>query len=384
MEELKTSVTQEEEEQEGLVYYNLEPVDSKKCKYTIIFGKRSNGKTTSLLKKAIKNYAESGKQAAYIRRFDEDIIGKRGAQLCNWINKSGYVKEVTKGRWETAVYYSHRWYLARTSEINGKIIKDETPFMFGFALNAMEHDKSAQYPGVTTIIFDEFISRSYYLTDEFVIYMNVLSTIIRLRTNVRIYMLGNTVNKYCPYFKEMGLKHISEMKPKDIDIYTYNDPNLTVAVEFADMGEGSVTPKANAYFAFDNPKLQMITGGIWELEIYPHLPRKYKPKDVLLEYFIQFDEHILHCEIVQLPDCIFTFIHDKTTPIKDEDNDIIFSTLYDPRPNWFRNIRRPVSKLDKAISKFFREDKVFYQDNEVGEVVRNYLLWCTKASSIVN
>ena len=36
-------------------------------------------------------------------------------------------------------------------------------------------------------------------------FMNVLSTIIRDRENIKIFMLGNTVNKYCPYFDEMGL-----------------------------------------------------------------------------------------------------------------------------------------------------------------------------------
>ena len=58
-------------------------------------------------------------------------------------------------------------------------------------------------------------------------------------------MLGNTVNRYCPYFKEMGLAHIKEMKPGDIDLYRYGDSELTVAVEYT-------TPKKNSpdeYFA---------------------------------------------------------------------------------------------------------------------------------------
>lgn len=367
---------------EELIYYDLSKVDAKNCRYTVIFGKRSNGKTTALLMKIIKNYIKKGEQGAYVRRFLEDFRGKRGEELCRWLSTSGFITRETKGVWTHVVYYATKWFLARTTP-EGKTIRDERPFMYGFSLNEMEHDKGSSYPNVKIIVFDEFISRSYYLTDEFVIFMNVISTIVRLRDDVRIYMLGNTVNKYCPYFKEMGLKHIHEMEPGDIDIYTYNNPNLTVAVEFSEMGKGSATPKSNAYFAFDNPKLQMITGGIWELEIYPHLPVKYVPKEVLLDYFIVFEEHTLHCEIVQVGNMLFTYIHEKTTPIKDEDNDIIFSQSYDPRPNWFRNIRRPTGSIDSKIAKFFHDEKVFYQDNEIGEVVRNYLLWCTK-SSIVN
>lgn len=374
----------QKQNEEKIEYYDLQPIDSKNCKYSVIFGKRSNGKTFALLKKIIYNYAMTGQQGAYIRRFEEDMIGKRGSGLCDGVVKEGIVKAATKGKWDSVYYYSHRWYFARKSDIDGKLLHDEIPFMIGFSLNSMEHDKGSTYPKVTIVVFDEFISRTYYLTDEFVLFMNVLSTIIRLRTNVRIYMLGNTVNKYCPYFKEMGLKHISQMNPHDIDLYTYNDPNLTVAVEYSDLGKNSDKPKANSYFAFDNPKLQMITGGLWELEIYPHLPRKYLPKNVIFSYFIIFEEHILHAEIVQLTDCVFTYIHEKTTPIQNENKDIIFSQQYDPRPNWFRNLRRPIGKIDKKIAAFFREDNVYYQDNEVGEVVRNYLLWCAKSSSIVN
>ena len=63
-------------------------------------------------------------------------------------------------------------------------------------------------------------------------FANVLSTIIRHRNDVKIFMLANTVNKYCPYFKEMGLKHITEMKQGSIDIYTYGSSDLRVAVEY--------------------------------------------------------------------------------------------------------------------------------------------------------
>ena len=34
--------------------------------------------------------------------------------------------------------------------------------------------------------------------------------------------------------------------------------------------------------------------------------------------------------------------------------------------------------VEKHIAEYYKSDKVFYQDNEVGEIVRNYLLWCTK------
>ena len=97
----------------------------------------------------------------------------------------------------------------------------ETPFAFGFAITSQEHDKSTSYPNVRTILYDEFLTRNAYIPDEFVLFCNVLSTVIRQRDDVKIFMLGNTVNKYCPYFKEMGLNNITKQKQGTIDIYKY-------------------------------------------------------------------------------------------------------------------------------------------------------------------
>ena len=70
------------------------------------------------------------------------------------------------------------------------------------------------------------------------------------------------------------------------------------------------------------------------------------------------------------------FVNENTNNIfKYEDFDIIFSPEYDPRPNWRRKITKPTSDLERKLLAYFVKDKVFYQDNEVGEIVRNYLIW---------
>ena len=226
---------------------------------------------------------------------------------------------------------------------------------------------------VKTILFDEFLTRSAYIPDEFVLFCNVLSTIIRQRDDVKIFMLGNTVNKYCPYFKEMGLKHVQEMHQGDIDLYKYGDKKLVVAVEYCKPNGGSGKP-SDFYFAFDNPKLNMITGGSWEIDVYPHCPVKYKPKDICYTYFIDFDSALLQCEIVCSPKGYFTFIHEKTTDIKYPDKDLVFSlTDWSHARNRRRSIMKPEDELGVKIAWFFKHQRVFYQDNEVGEVVANYL-----------
>ena len=359
-------------------FYSLDAILEKKCQYNIIIGERSNGKTYAVLKRMLERWWKNGEQGAYIRRWKEDYRGKRGSQLFAGHVDNGFISELTNGEYDSVKYYSGKWYLAKKDEDLDKLISQDEPFCYAFALSDMEHDKSTAYPNVTTIAFDEFLTRQYYLPDEFVIFMNVLSTIIRHRDNVTIFMMANTVNKYAPYFKEMGLRHVADMEPGKIDIYTYGESKLRVAVEYC-KSPNKDGKKSDMYFAFDNPSLSMITGGAWEIDIYPHNPRNFTPKDIIFTFFINFNDALLQCEVVSLPDCQYLYIHQKTTPIQNEDRDIIFSELYDPRPNHFRNIRKGNSKLEKRISEFFKNDKVFYQDNEVGEIVRNYLQYCANS-----
>ena len=351
------------------------------ARYYVVFGERSNGKTYSTLDYCLERYFKHGERFAIIRRYREDMKGKRGASMLSALVHNKVIEKYSKGKWNGIYYYSQRWYLVKSNPDNPKDrIIDEEPIAYGFALTEMEHEKSTSYPDVKNILFDEFISRGSYLPDEFVLFQNTLSTIIREHDDVKIYMLGNTVNQYCPYFKEMGLSNVRDMTQGKIDVYTYGESGLKVAVEYSTSPEKH--KKSDVYFAFNNPKLKMITSGTWEIAIYPHLSKdmKYVPKDVLYHYFIRFEETLLMCEIVKKEDMVFTFIHMKTTPIKDDDTNIVYQPEISPLPNYRRKLTKPMTRADKKIMWFFVHEKVFYQSNEVGEIVRNYLLWCKTAT----
>ena len=353
-------------------WYSYDAIDKFVCQYNMIIGERSNGKTYGALKKILDNFWKKQEKGAYIRRYKEDYRGKRGDSLFESLEKDGYIKELTDNIYDGVKYQSGRWYLSKFDEKTQKKISGDEPFCYGFSLSDMEHDKSTSYPEVTTIVFDEFLTRGFYLPNEFVLFMNTLSTIIRHRNNVTIYMLGNTVNKFSPYFTEMGLKHVSQMQKGDIDVYTYGSSKLKVAVEYcaSPKKEGK---KSDVYFAFDNPSLQLITGGAWEIDLYPHCPVEYERKNIEFVFFMKFDDSLLQGEVVVLDNNNFIFIHRKSTPIKDENDDLIFSLEYDPRPNFVRAFDKSTLKCVQIIRKYFHNDKVFFQDNEVGEVVRNFL-----------
>lgn len=353
-------------------YYSLDNILSKNADYNIIFGERSNGKTYAALKYGIERYIKTGEQMAYIRRWREDLRGKRAENLFANHVANGLIEELTDGKFNEVFYLSNKWFLSYYDKDKNKRYPDSTPFCFGFCLSEQEHEKSSSYPNVTTIVFDEFLTRRIYLPDEFMLYMNLLSTIIRQRDNVKVFMLGNTVNKFCPYFQEMGLTNVGVMEQGTIDIYRFGEHGATVAVEYCST---IVKQKAsNKYFCFDNQNLQMITGGKWELAVYPHLPCKYKPKDVLFVFYIKFNDAILQGNIIQVGNENFCYIHQKTTPIKDEDNSLIYSLEMNGKPNYKRKLISNASYVESQVSRYFATDKVFFQNNEIGEIVRNYLL----------
>lgn len=365
-------------------YYSTKNIDSKNARYNVIYGERSNGKSYAVNEKIVDNFVNSGfkEQGAIIRRFDDDFIGVTSARsmfnalMCNGDGEN-VIKKKTNGTFEGVEYYGGAYYMTKTDENTGLLKRTNIIIAYAFALTSEQSYKGGSYPNITTVFFDEFMTRKFYLKDEFITFQNVLSTIIRERNNVKIYMCANTVNKFgCPYFIEMGLYRVKQMTQGDIDVYEYGDSGLRVAVEWADSPSKSGKP-SDVYFAFNNPRLKMITTGAWEMDIYPHCPSKYRPKDVIFIYFIQYDGETLQCEIVVDEKNNFTYIHRKTGNIKNDD-DLTFNLEPSPKPNVRTRITVPHDQIGKRIYSYFITDKVFYQDNEVGEIVRNYLQACKK------
>jgi len=359
------------------VYYRLDNILKRKAQYNVIIGERSNGKSYSVLEHVIKRWVEKHEEFALIRRWQEDVRGRRAQKVFSDFN-NGYISKITNNTYDCIYYINGSYYFAKTDDETGKKIYNETTDLFGytFSLADDEHNKSLQYPKVKTVFFDEFIARKVYLYDEFVTFVNVLSTIIRRRKDVIIFMCGNTVNKYCPYFEEMGLTNVLTMPQNSIDVYQYGESELRVAVEYCDSLEKE--KDNNFYFAFDNPKLKMITTGSWELGNYPHLPVKYSPDDILLTYFIEFNNQLYQCEIISTEnDNLFTYIHKKTTAIKNGD-DIVYSVDDSEKWNYNSNIYKPLNKLQQKILYFYQINKVFYQNNDVGNAIENFLTVCKR------
>ena len=368
-------------------YVSLAPM-FKVCpsaQYYILVGQRSNGKTFCVLERFIDTWWNSKETLsnAVVRRWDEDYTKARGQKFFdNFIEnteRGNIIASKTNNKYNAIIWLNRAWWAVFINEEGKEERRSLVPIAMAFSISQEEHYKGDGMPRVKDVLLDEMVARAY-LVDEFISFLHLLSTIIRLRDDLKIFMCGNTLSGYCPYFAEMGLKNIRKMKQGDIDLYQMGkDGRMKIVVYMTD----SITKKgkpSDIYFCFDNPEIKMITGdSVWEFAIYPHCPTKYKPKDIKLLYFIEFDGDLYQCEIIEINKSYFTYIHRKTTPIKDEDKEIIFKQDYDFRRNYRRRLMKPTDKLGKFIASFYARDRVFYQDNEVGDMINQYIAWSIQA-----
>lgn len=357
------------------LYYNIAPIDATGAIYRLIVGQRSNGKTYSVCRHIIEDYFNEGKRGAYIRRYEESITPKNLQSLFN--PHLQLIWELSEHKWNSIFYRAKEFHLCAIDS-EGKIIaKDDTAFCITAAINTSENTKGEDRGEVHTIVFDEFMTRSGYLNNEFVRFMNLLSTLIRDRENAVVYMLANTVNKYCPYFAEMGLKNIDKLAQGEIAVYTYGSSDLTVAVELCDEVQAT-KHTASKYFAFDNPQLQMITRGAWEFQIYPRAPYKILPEDIVLKFYIQFAEQLLACEVVhstlkQYCNDVFIFVHPHTKDINVDDFTIMYVSDFSSCRMHVRYLKDQPTEGHKLIYSLIQRKAVCFSDNDTGEVFRNWL-----------
>lgn len=360
-------------------WYNLDYLDKNfpDFHYHLIFGERSNGKTSAVLERILDNWINKGEKGAYIRRLDVEIRGARAKMVWTSMGPAerNLVHKYTHGEWTDILFHGGGWYLAKYDDDIKRYVKQPEPFCYAFALNVSESYKGNSFPEVTTILFDEFMTRHRYLANEFLHFQNLLSTIIRQRDNVKVYLLGNTVNMYSPYFDEMGVDGADTMEPGQIKPYfienSINGKSTKVAVQYCknnDTGKDS-----DVYFQFENKTSKMITGGEWEIPMYPHIPLKYKASDIIDIFFIEFRDKIIQGDIIAKDDYHFIYLHKKTTPIKDDDK-MIYNLTPSPKLNHAVSLKGPIyrNKISEAIGKLFKEGQVYFQDNTIGELIRNY------------
>lgn len=366
--------------QEQNPHYSSERIRKLKAVFNIVIGKRSNGKTFDWKTDLLRGYAKDRRyRGVYIRRKDTEVLPKNIAPLFELPLTDAItgepvpqISDIFEGEFNSYEYKNRAFTLVLRSEDTGEVIKrDSQPFCFTCALATWENRKGVDVGEVRSICFDEFMTREPYLRDEFVKFMNVLSSFIRDRDTATIWMLANTVNKYCPYFEEMGLNQVDTMEPGSIQLYRMGaEGQTTIAVEMCSSDEGS--KKVEKYFAFDNPQLEMITSGSWEIALYPHCPCEMTKEDIVHRFYIIFNNKVIAGDIMQDEDYLFILYHYHKPDREFTKDDILYLPTNDGYLNHCKHISDTPTEVHKLIYHLIKTEREFYASNEVGEVVRNW------------
>lgn len=147
-----------------------------------VMSPRGNGKSYSAKKLIIKNYLKDGSQAVYVRRTKVEIDEV----------KDTYWNDI--GEEYPDLDFKVEGYIGY---INGDEVVHFIP------LSTSTNKKSASYPKVKWIIFDEYIitktTYNRYLKNEMTLLLDLIETVGRAR-NIRVLLMANSVSFVNPLF----------------------------------------------------------------------------------------------------------------------------------------------------------------------------------------
>jgi hypothetical protein len=350
-----------------MTHYNLDNIDKIDANINIIYGERSNGKSYQVKhKKAVEKYLKTGKRFILMRRWKEEITSEKIEQYFADVD----VMKITDNNYNCISMYKKQLFLSNYNNETGKTVRGEK-IGYVVALSTEQNYAGASYLDVEDIIFEEFMSRSVYIAGESDKLMNFRSTVDRKRNIVKLWLVGNSISRVCPYINDwdlhkiitnqkQGTIEVTELPTGDIDIENGKEITLRCAIEFcASTGVSS--------FAIGKHK-DMLNKGSWQSDPQPHLPKSYKDYKMLYRIMFQYQsfkfigEYLL--DKINKDVCWFVYPYNRDINNKT----IVFSDVVKTSSYWQRDIYNPNIKNEKikSLLQTFRESQIFYSTDLCG------------------
>ena len=369
------------------VHYNIDNIDSQGANINLIYGERSNGKSYQVKhKKGVLKYLEDtvtyhdnytdkgniikecikkGSRFILMRRWREEISSDLIEKYFDDVD----IMKLTDNKYNCITMFKKQLYLSIYNNEDGKIKRVER-IGYVVALSTEQKYAGGSFLDVTDIIFEEFMSRGIYINNEPDKLMNFYSTVDRKRGTTRLWLVGNTISKVCPYLTEWGLMDIIKHQ-KQGDINTlwiptgeYDEDGIPVEVKVAIeycMSTG------NSSYVIGKHK-DMLNKGEWQSDPQPHLPKSYKCYKILYRLVFLYQgfkfigEYLMDNENKD----VCWFIYPYEGEIKD--NILVFSDVIKTSPYWQKDIYNPLIKNDRLrdLLKTFKESNIFYASDMCG------------------
>lgn len=344
----------------------MDAIDALGSEINLIWGERSNGKSYQVKhKKGVEKFLKTGKRFIYLRRWKEEITTDKVERYFSDVD----VVKLTGGRYNCITVYKKQIYLSYYDMESCKTTKGP---VIGYvcALSTEQNYAGGSYLDVEDIIFEEFMSRSEYIGNESDKLMNFRSTVDRKRNVVRLWLVGNTISRVCPYIEDWGLLSIiSNQKQGTIETVKLgtgdydsngNEICLHCSIEYCkSTGQSS--------YAIGKHK-DMLNKGSWQSDPQPHLPKSYNSYKKLYRFMFFYKAFKFICEYLMDKETseVCWFIY----PYKGEiaDNIVVFSDVIKVSKYWQRDIYNTTFKNDNLNNLFknFRESIIFYSTDLCG------------------
>ena len=349
-----------------LTHYNMDQIAKENAIINIIYGERSNGKSYQVKhKRGVLKYLNTGKRFILMRRFKEEITNDKIEQYFADVD----VNKITDGRYNCITVYRKQLFLSNYDFETASTKRGEK-IGYVVSLSTEQNYAGASYLDCEDIIFEEFMSRSEYLADESDKLMNFRSTVDRKRNVTKLWLVGNSISRVCPYIVDWDLHQIISTQKQgtivttEIPTGSFDDAGqeitLKCAIEYC-------RPSGLTSYAIGKHK-SMLNTGSWQTDPQPHLPKSYNEYDCLYRFMFLYKSFKFCCEYLKDKESYETcwFIYPYKGKI--EDKIVVFSDIIKVSKYWQRDIYNTNFNNKKLndLFKTFREANIFYSSDLCG------------------
>lgn len=353
----------------------------------VLLSARYRGKTTNWILIGLLLFKHYGIQTGYIRQTDRMTTSTKTKDLMNVVLQFDYIPKIFGDKWNGVYLWQKHYYLCKR-DAEGKIEeKCQEDFLMLLSIDKnIEYKSTLTKPKMDLLLFDEFISDKY-APNEFIDLCQLIATVKRKRTSVKVICLSNMVTPYSQYLEEMGLRDTAikynqwkeEVKNEEEGYGRIVETILGLKIYFEVVGgkkykRDAAEVHANmAYFGFANKQLSAITGEDWEVRNYPHLPRPEEEEERELitreVYIYAFGTYL--CMEFYTSNIMGAYVLIRPYPLRVPDDGIIFTDQIPTKQNEIYGTGTGTNfhKLWNLVG----AHRDFYSSNEVGHMVESFL-----------
>lgn len=339
-------------------YYDMSNLLKTNAQYMILLGQRANGKSYQVKEHVLRDAFNNGRKFIYLRRHEKDIKQRAVTAYFGDIP----IDKLTHGAYDSVEAYQGSLYFTYYDEEKGKNVKGEEIGRY-CALNVYERYKSQTFEDYGSIVYEEFITDATYLYDEPRLLQQFVSTVAR-HSELKVFLIGNTLTRVCPYFSEWCLDGVLNQKLGTIDVYHFHvdDSVIDIAVEYC------TNVKTDNKMFFGQTAKQIIHGE-WDTKDVAKLPKKQSEYEVVYEFLLTYQK--------------FSFVIQLLVD-NEEGGRLVFIYPYTGHRYIFRHVTDafsskvgtsanldPSKRPERIILDCFKANKVCYSDNMTGSDFRN-------------